>query len=202
MSRSFAQFLSVLLHPVLMPTYALWFMLHQSTYFNYTTTPVEKIALFAIVILNTLLFPIAISYFLLLRGWIKSFEMEDREERLIPFIINATLLFMAYYLMRRLMLPRVYSLVILGAAVAVVIAIIINLKWKISIHMIGIGGIIGLFFALSTFLYIDFRIPILICTLLAGLLGTARLTLGAHSLMQVYAGFAVGFLCELLLLQF
>jgi hypothetical protein len=201
MNRTLAHFVSVVLHPVLMPSYALWFLLHHSTFLNYTTSPQEKAALYSIVLLNTLLIPVAASYFMIQRGWIRSFEMEKKEERLVPFIMNAVLMLVAYYLLRRLMVPKVYYLLMLGAAAAVVIAIIINFKWKISIHMIGIGGIIGTFFGMSTFLFVDLRIPILFCLLVAGFLGSARLTLGAHSPLQVYAGFAVGFLCEFLVVS-
>ena len=53
MSRPFAQFLSILLHPVLMPTYAIWFLFHHSSYFSYTVSPPERDALYMIVLLNT-----------------------------------------------------------------------------------------------------------------------------------------------------
>lgn len=201
MNRLFARLLSIVLHPVLMPTYALYFLLHYSTYLAYTTQEHEKLALYSIILLNTLLLPLLISYFLLRRGWIHSFEMEKKEERIIPFISNAILLMIAYYMMRELLLPKIFDLLILGAAAAVVLAVIINLKWKISIHMIGIGGIVGTFFGLSTFMLVDLRTPILFCLLLAGLLGSARLTLGAHQPLQIYAGFAVGFICEFLILS-
>lgn len=196
MSRNIAHFLSVILHPVLMPTYVLYFLLHHNSYFAYSTSPTEKLALYSIIILNTLILPVAISYFLVYKKWIRSFAMEEKEERILPFVSNAILLLIAYYMMKQLVLPRVYYLMILGAAAAVVIAIIINMKWKISIHMIGIGGILGTFFGLSTFMLVDLRIPILFCLLIAGILGTARLSLKAHSPMQIYAGFIVGFFCE------
>jgi hypothetical protein len=127
--------------------------------------------------------------------------MERREERLVPFMVNAVMMLIAYYMLRKLMVPKTYYLLMLGAAASVIIAIMVNFKWKISIHMIGIGGLIGAFFGMSTFLFVDLRVPILFCLLIAGLLGTARLTLGAHRPSQVYAGFAVGFLCEFLILS-
>ncbi len=201
MNRKLARILSVILHPVLMPTYALYFLLNHSTYFETTTSFFEKSALYSIVLLNTLLLPVLISYILIRRGWIHSFEMAKREERVVPYISNAILLVVAYYMMRNLMLPKIFYLMILGAAGSVVIAVIINLKWKISIHMIGIGAIVGTFFGLSTFILVDLRFPILIAVLIAGLLGSARLTLGAHSSMQIYAGFFVGFFCEYLILS-
>jgi membrane-associated phospholipid phosphatase len=67
--------------------------------------------------------------------------------------------------------------------------------------MIGIGGLIGTFFGLSTFLMVDLRISIIIFLLISGLLGSARLTVGSHSPSQIYAGLVLGFLCEYFLLS-
>ena len=178
MNRTFAKVLSIVLHPVLMPGYALYFLLHFSTYFAYTTQPKEKLALYSIVFLNTLILPLAISYFLLKRGWIHSFEMEKKEERIIPFISNAILMLIAYYMMRKLMLPKIFDLLILGAAASVVLAVIINLKWKISIHMIAVGGVIGSLFALSIRLGADFILPIYLVILLAGFMSHKKIMVG------------------------
>ncbi len=201
MSKRIAQFLSIVLHPVLMPTYAMLMIFQLNTYFAYTTLPQSKRELFIVIIFNTLIMPVVISYLLITKGYIKSFEMQKREERIIPFVSNLILLMIAYYMMRQIPLPNIFYLLLLGAAASVAIAIIINLKWKISIHMIGIGGIAGALYGMSAFLVIDLRIPILISILVAGLLGTARLSLGAHHPLQVYTGFFVGFFCEYFLLS-
>lgn len=201
MNRNLAQFLSVIFHPVLMPTYALILIFRHSSYFSYTIPEGVKAALYSIIILNTLILPVLVSYLMIKRGLIRSFEMEKREERLLPFITNLLLMLVAAFMIFKLHLPRIFFLLTLGAAASVFIAIIINFKWKISIHMIGIGGIIGTFFGLSTFLLVDLRIPIIFCLLLAGLIGTARMSLGAHRPLQIYAGFFVGFICEYVLLS-
>ena len=201
MNRQFAQFLSVIMHPVLMPTYALLLIFRQSTYFSYSVSPEAKLAIFSIIILNTFLLPAILSYILVKRGWIKSLEMQKREERMAPFITNFVLMLLASFMIYKLKLPRVFFLLTLGASVAIAIAVIINIKWKISIHMIGIGGLIGTFFGLSSFLLVDLRMSIIGFLMIAGLLGAARLTLGAHSPAQIYAGFFAGFLCEYLMLS-
>lgn len=201
MNNRLAQILSLALHPVLMPTYALLFIFRQSTYFSYSVSPEAKMALFSIIILNTLILPVMISYILVKRGWIKSFEMEKREERLMPYLTNFILILLSAFMIYKLKLPRVFFLLTLGAAAAITIAMIVNIKWKISIHMIGIGGLIGTLFGLSTFLLVDLRIMIIVCLLIAGLLGVARVTLGAHRPSQIYAGFLAGFFCEYLLLS-
>ncbi len=201
MNHKLAHFFSVILHPVLMPTYALMLIFKQSTYFSYAVSPEVKFALFSIIVLNTLLLPVIISYILLKRGWIKSLEMQKREERMMPFLTNLILILLSAFMIYKLKLPRVFFLLTLGASAAVAVAVIVNIKWKISIHMIGIGGLIGTLFGLSTFLLVDLRIMIIVFLIIAGLLGTARLTLGAHKPAQIYVGFLAGFLCEYLLLS-
>ena len=201
MNHKAAQFLSIILHPLLMPTYALILIFEQSPYFSYSVSPEAKYVLFSIIIINTFLLPVIISYLLVKKGWIKSLEMQKREERLMPYITNILLLLLTAFLIYQFKLPRVFFLLSLGAATAVAIAVIINIKWKISIHMIGIGGLIGTFFGLSTFLLVDLRMIIILFLLISGLLGVARLTLGAHNPAQIYAGFLAGFLCEYLLLS-
>lgn len=196
-----AKLISILMHPVLMPTYALVIIFALSNYLDYTTPPSVKAALFSIVIFNTLIMPVIISWLLLRKGLIKSFNMEKREERIVPFICNAVLMMVAYYMISQISIPKIFSMMLLGAAASVVLAIIINLKWKVSIHMIGIGGITGMFFGLSTFLLIDLRMPIVISIIVAGLIGTARISMGAHRQGQLYVGFLVGFCCEYFVLS-
>jgi hypothetical protein len=127
--------------------------------------------------------------------------MQKREERILPYVTNLVLLLISAFLIYKLQLHHVFFQMTLGAAAAVSVAIVVNIKWKISIHMIGIGCLIGTFFGLSTFLLIDLRMLIIFFLLIAGLLGVARVTLGAHRPSQVYTGFLVGFLCEYLFLS-
>ena len=201
MNKKFAQFLSVVLHPVLMPTYALLFIFQNSTFFSYSIPYHAKLALFLVIILNTLVFPVMVSFILIKKGVIRSFEMEKREERLIPYASNMLLMMVAAYLIHALRLPQVFFQLILGAIASVAIAIIINMKWKISIHMIGVGAMVGTLFGLSTFLLVDLRFPIIFSLFAAGLLGSARMSLGAHCPFQIYLGFGIGFVCEFLFLS-
>src|SRR6185295_13388600 len=94
-----AKFISIILHPVLMPTYALLLIFQLSNYLDYTTTPSVKLALYLIVVFNTLIMPVIISWLLLKRGLIKSFNMDKREERIVPFICNTVLMMIAYYML-------------------------------------------------------------------------------------------------------
>ena len=127
--------------------------------------------------------------------------MEERYERNIPFITQAVLMMIAYYMLRRVGLPRFFYLMLLGAIASIVIVVLINFRWKISIHMVGIGGITGLMLGLSSILSLDIHIPIIISIIVAGILGSARLRMGAHIPGQIYLGYLLGFVCEFALLS-
>ena len=196
-----ARFISFLFHPVFMPTYSLIVLFSLSGYFNFITSTVVKEALFAIIVFNTLLMPLMIIWLLRKRGYIRSFEMNDPHERIIPFFCTAILMFITYYMILRLSLPRIFAFLLLGAASSVIIATLITSKWKVSIHMIGIGGLAGMLFGLTELFMIDFRFPFMVCLLIAGIIGVARLTLQSHKQLQIYTGFLLGFICEYGILQ-
>ena len=57
--------------------------------------------------------------------------------------ITAIYYIMAYVMVLRFNVPDVISSMVLGAIICLVCAIAINLRWKISIHMLGLGGVVG-----------------------------------------------------------
>lgn len=93
------------------------------------------------------------------------------------------------------------SLMVLGATITIFVAWMLSFRWKVSIHMIGIGGLTGMLFGLSKILNADLLTIIIITILFSGLLGTSRIILGAHSPKQVYVGFLIGFLTEWLVIM-
>ena len=81
----------------------------------------------------------------------------------------------------------------LGAIYTLVITTLITIKWKISLHMIGMGGAVGVFLALQV-LYGGLYSVLLLSIFISGLLAYARLELKAHNTQQVYFGFMISFL--------
>ena len=89
----------------------------------------------------------------------------------------------------------------LGAMLILLISAIISNFWKISLHMLGIGGVLGAFLAIHTLFggNIFLIITLLFC---AGLVGFARVNENAHSLKQAYLGFIIGTCIEFLIFYF
>jgi membrane-associated phospholipid phosphatase len=60
--------------------------------------------------------------------------------------------------------------------------------------MVGWGGLVGLILSLSLRFNTDLVLFLILAILFSGIVGFARLKLTAHSPMQVYMGFLIGFL--------
>lgn len=69
---------------------------------------------------------------------------------------------------------------------------VINLKWKVSIHMLGMGGIVGTIIGLILRYQVDAIQLVMALVILSGVVGYSRLRLDAHTPLQVYVGFVLG----------
>jgi hypothetical protein len=191
--HAIARFLSIVLHPLLMPTYTLWLALHVDPRLGYFLGDQGMLVLLGMVALMTVAFPLTSTLLLLRAGLISSLEMPDRSERIAPYVMSLLYYGMTWYLLSRTPLHPAAVLLIPGALIALLLTTLITLRWKISAHMVGIGGGIG---ALAALWYLH-RCPVLeplsILLVLAGALGSARLITSDHTPAQVYAGAALGF---------
>lgn len=92
---------------------------------------------------------------------------------------------------------------LLVCIVLMTISAIITYFWKISLHMIGIGGFSGLLFSIA-WLYSSqiaaISFPIIILT--SGIVGSSRLILKAHTPAQIYSGYSIGFIVSIFFLYF
>ena len=192
MEQKFANYISWILHPLLMPTYAMLLILSQDNFFVLVLPQKLKLILAGLVLANTVFLPLIFIWMMHKRGIISSYKMNERTERSLPFATTALFYFATWYMMSNLGLPGIYYLFILGGCSLIIISLIINLFWKISIHMVGIGGLTGGFIGLHYQMLTDSGMLILILVFLSGLVGFSRLKLNTHNEPQVYVGFVTG----------
>lgn len=189
---NFAKLISYLLHPLLMPTVAVFLIFNLNTYLSYTIPEDAQLLIYSLTAINTAIIPLLVSFILLKYGSLQSILMESREERRFPFIIAIFFYYFSYHLMKQNHLPSVVVSLMLGATVSLLITALINFRWKISVHMVGIGGLAGALIMIGIKLNTDVIHLLLPVLFAAGLIGFARLRLNAHSPGQVYAGFLTG----------
>src|SRR5690606_20889008 len=118
-----------------------------------------------------------------------------REERIVPFAMAAIYHGITYYVLRRSEIPLHPMLLsaLAGVLLATLLTTFITIRWKISAHMVGIGGLIGAISGSSAVHALPLLPLIALLIIVAGLLGTARLIAGEHTPAQIYAGALLGF---------
>ncbi len=203
MEKFVARLVSIIFHPLFIPTYLYIILLHLPVYFSLVLPTEIRWLIIGMIFITTGILPSLFIFFLFKRGLVASLNLETKEERTFPYLISVVFYYLAYYLLRRLQLSPFLYYIMAGTAFLVILVLVINLFWKISSHTTAIGALLGTIIGTSYFLEMYLINWILLITLISGLVGFARLKENAHSPLQVYAGFVVGFavMCLLFLIQ-
>ena len=193
--------ISFFFHPIFMPTYAIFLLFSFSPLFSDFMSMSQKTQIVQLVIIFTLLLPIFSVLILKKFNVVTSIYMENREERRWPLLFTIIWYYLLFRLLDSIHIQYIVIQLLFGAMLILLLAIIVSNFWKISLHMLGIGGVLGAFFAIQTLFggNIFLIITLLFC---AGLVGFARVNEGPHTLSQVYLGFLVGFCTEFLIFYF
>ena len=194
-----SRFISVVLHPLIIPTLGIIILFRLNTYISFAVAEQAKRLILIMVFINTALAPALATVLLKRSGVIKNVLLDERDERLFPLLVSALFYILTYYLLKQITLPSLIYYFVLGATLLVLICLIITFRWKISIHMMSMGGMTGFLIAASLLLRTDVIVLIMFTILLSGFVGAARIRLNAHTPKQVYAGFALGLLVMLML---
>ena len=160
-----------------------------------------KLIVLGIVYCFTILTPtITIFLFRKINGFARQ-ELSERKKRYVPILLTIISYVFCLLMMRRLNIPWYMTGIILVSLVVSIICIAVNLKWKLSEHMAGMGGGIGGLISFSALFGYNPVGWLCLFILIAGILGSARIVLGHHTLGEVLSGFAVGLICALLVLH-
>ena len=193
------QLISVILHPMFMPILALHLTLLVLPSLAFTVSQ-NLLLIYGILIFSTMVLPLISIFWLMQKGKVSSLEMSNHKERSLPLFKTVIWMSFGYYLLQNLLFyTPILKAELLGAILIILLAAIISKFWKISLHLLGIGGVVGVFIALQI-MHGDFLYLLLLFILLSGLLGVARIKQKAHNYAQVYAGFLVGLSVELITL--
>jgi hypothetical protein len=196
----FSRMISLVFHPLFMPTYGLLILLGFDGFLGLYPT-VYKWFMYGIVWVFTLLGPFASIWMLKRIGYITDYQMEEKSERLLPLGMTLISYIAGIVLLYRFGAPEVILRLMGGAAISVLLVAVITFFWKISAHMTGAGSFAG--FILMISLYFDANLSMLLSLviLLGGLVGWARLSLKAHDYIQLAAGFLLGWNVMVIMLQ-
>lgn len=198
--RKLSNLLSWVLHPFLLPLYLMALMLTMTLFARYPSG--VKFYLAWVVALYALIIPILSLAVLRALGRLSDFRIDQRRERILPLLIGAVC-----YLLCAITLAKLPSAVFLrkfmvAAACCEAMCLVVSLRWKISLHMTGMGAAVALLVVMNVVGVSAMLWPLALAILLAGALASARLYLGCHNGAQVLAGFGGGFVVSCLAVLF
>lgn len=202
MENRVLKIISLLFHPLFFPVYTLLALLFFPWYLASLLPLPAKLMMMGTVVLTTVLVPLLFIYVLFRKKIIRSLYLESRPERIYPLLTVAVCYYITYYLLKEYPVSMLFSYYMLGCTFLAILSLILTFYLKISLHMVGTGGILGMLTGLA----LNFSYPlagaitgmILVC----GLVGYIRLKTNSHKPSEVYAGFLVGAVVMFLLFFF
>lgn len=192
MNLRFAKIISIVFHPLLVPTYAILLMMNLQIHSILVLPLKYRYIIVVFVFITTFVLPSIVIFILLKAGKIKSLEMRSQQERILPMIIIAAAFYGTYFILKQTSLTGLMALFMVGATTLILISLIINYITKISLHMTAWGGMFGVFLGFAISHHYNLTSILFLILLVIGIVGTARLKLNAHTPTQVYSGFLLG----------
>ncbi len=214
MLRVSAHIISVIMHPLFIIGYVLLFIIMANPYlFGFSGPKAQGLVIISVLSIS-IMFPLIAILMMKALGLISSLEMPEKNERIGPLIITGLFYMWLYVNVRNNdNIPSILTFFILGSTIAVFIGLTINSFSKISLHTIAAGGFVsGMLIVIlnCSFGFIDIPLPLvglewrvsdrmmmIIVLLLGGAVGSARLFLKAHQKDEVYGGYIVGILSQM-----
>lgn len=194
-----AKIISLLLHPLFIPIYVVAFLLFLYPPAFPGFSDFEKYRVLVISIINLVIFPLITVLLLKGTGFISSIYMRTQKDRIIPYIACGIFYFWAYTIFKeQTHYPRIWVAFLFGIFLASSAALIANIYLKVSMHAIGFGGL-TCFFLLLVYQGTGLVAwPLSLALLLSGLGISSRLYLKEHTSFEVYPGFAIGVVGQLI----
>jgi hypothetical protein len=191
---SLARWISALLSPLSLPLIGIMVILAGG---RSADVVMARKVYFWILILTvsvfTLVFPLLTLFSARMLGLVRSLELNDPSER--PLMYMAGMVYMGFavrYLARIPMLSPIFPASALGGVGVLLLCMLFNFGFKISVHGASAGALCALMVFAGIATDTDFSLPLAGSLLASGIIGFSRLLLGAHKPYQYYLGWLVG----------
>ena len=197
--RISAQFISYIFHPLFIPTFFFIFLMIEVPYkFEGITDWQLKLRLFSVFWL-TAFFP-AFAVFLLWRlKFSDSIFLRTQKERIIPYVITMFFYWWMYYLSRNFKdQPIDLKFFYFGIFIATSLGLVVNNFMKVSLHAIGISGLLMSILLVSIHYPAVNLIWFLFAVLLAAIVIAARMIVSDHTQKELIVGFGIGLFTQLI----
>ncbi len=194
--RFFASFFSYLFHPLFMIAWVTLYLLFRNSLVFIGETTFEKMVVFLRVFSTSIFLPVVTVLLLKALGFISSIQLGTQKDRIIPYVACITFFFWSFYVSKRLGDPSELTAFLLSVFIASSASLLINNYMKVSMHAIGVGGLVAFFSLLLFANRLDDVLSLLLVFLIAGITTTSRFIVSDHKPAEITVGFITGLLIQ------
>lgn len=192
--------ISYIFHPLLMPILGvIFYFLKSPRFIPQDVIQAKLVSLFIL----TVILPILLYFLLKTLGRVKSINLETTKERVFPLSLNCIIILLVIQrILPQTQIIELYFFFI-GILISTMSCLTLALvKFKASIHMIAISGIFMFFVSLSIHFSININTTLALIIIIIGAIATSRLHMKAHTYKELFIGFFVGMIPQLLLVPY
>ena len=192
--------ISYIFHPILIPFLGVYahFLLAPK---QFDTTLNYGVLL--LIFLLTIVLPILLFYTLKKSKIIDSIHLKTTRERIVPLILNTIIVILIIQfiipIISYIELYYFFTGILLSTIACLFLAF---LKFKASIHMIAISGLLMYLIATGVHFNIDITLIVALLIVITGAVATSRLYMKAHTFSELIVGFFIGLIPQLILINY
>lgn len=196
---TFSRLISILFHPIFMPLLGVFLLLQSGTWLS-TITPEAKLHLYLVTVSISIILPLIILYLLKTLGHISDLKSLDVKEKRSWLMILSFCALLSAFILQKVSAPLIIALFFNGISILLLVCALISFKWKISAHLVCLGGLVGLLLAISFKWMLDLRVWLAVAFIISSVVAMTRLHSKTHNPLQIYSGFGLGIVSIFLLL--
>ncbi|HCM59499.1 MAG TPA: hypothetical protein DIS74_03840 [Bacteroidales bacterium] len=186
-----AEILSVVFHPLFIPLYGLLIIYSSSTLLSFIPLSVKRMIL-VLVTANNVLLPIALAIVLYARSAIASLRARGRNERVLLLTFALLMYSLTAFVLLRMQVPNLFRAYLVSIAVVTLVTLVITVRYHISMHAIGFGGLLVLVVFMIALYHISMVWQLFAVVLAGGAVMSSRIYLEDHSPAEVWSGLFAG----------
>jgi hypothetical protein len=195
--RVSANLVSYIFHPIFLPLYAVWFIAYVHPSYLSGFAAGMRLRTVLITAQNAVFYPLFCVLLLKGVGFISSIFLKTQKDRIIPYMACGIFFFWTFTVFKEQgLFPTILPSFMLGVFLASSGALLANIYFKISMHAIGIGGLLGLFIVITGTNSMLMTWPLSLVLLIVGLVCSARLLISDHTPRDIYTGLVIGILSQ------
>ncbi len=191
---------SYIFHPIFVSLYgALFYFLITKNFFY----PSQIYVTLLQVTILTLFLPLSIYFLFRSLGIVSSFTEATLKERRMPIAVQAImLLILLRFSVSKEVTVELYYFFLGGLISGVLALASVVLKFKASLHMIGITALTAFTYGLSVYYKLPFVNLFAFCIVCIGLVASSRLYMKAHNYTELIVGLLIGLIPQVYLYRY